>query len=522
MDVQFDGPAVIEDVQVWMPSLLFQNTLWVTATSLAAERGSHNMGSVKLSVPLDHRHLPYLIQEAHGRVRPPSPEGRRQRAGNVRFGAFRVDWDLLSTNECSIVDVVDLLELDDVCKCCPRAGRHGGGRGPGRGRGRGRGQGGGGEGPAGGPRDDGDADADHHNREPGGDDDQELELAGDERVELAIIQNYEEFAAEEDGVGLDVGCDLDMDALQMLDAYKALSFLRQDADRLPDIVSRIDADLNEDPYAESRVDATLNEELMTSLGGVGQGGPAELEAPLAPPVRVPKLQREAWRAHLTAWSCSVVQTGIALEFAGKAWLQAPRVGVMSLVYRTILEDGNPTRSLDFIHWDDIGQKVGRLVRVEGKLVSYTLPKDKQSFAEDDLEFILANTCLQMVRCKGIFRPEMPDYIFRLKEVHELASGSSGEEHATVCELCDRAVRRSPDGHERPLTCPMCLFSKHETCAVEALACLAEADKKPIQTVLSELISVHGWTPTRVEQVVARHASLTAPPGTFCRWCSVLA
>ena len=104
-----------------------------------------------------------------------------------------------------------------------------------------------------------------------------------------------------------------------------------------------------------------------------------------------------------------------LEFAGKDWLQAPRVGVMSLVYRNILADGNPTRSLDFIHWDDIGQKVGRLVRVEGKLVSYTLPKDKQSFAEDDLEFILANTCLQMVRCKGIFRPEMPDYIFRLKE-----------------------------------------------------------------------------------------------------------
>ena len=69
----------------------------------------------------------------------------------------------------------------------------------------------------------------------------------------------------------------------------------------------------------------------------------------------------------------------------KDWLQTPKNGTLSLV---LLHKAAPVldaaigpmdtvANVSLVHWDDVDKQVGRVVRLDGDAVVYTLPMDSK-------------------------------------------------------------------------------------------------------------------------------------------------
>jgi hypothetical protein len=107
--------------ELWFPSMLFKQMLWVTNARLGGDSGSCNLGTVLLTLPLMRRHLPHVVGHALEAIWP---------SGEVRVTVFRLMYDLKSTAESSIVDGFELCSYSPGNP--PKSGksRTGGSRGP--------------------------------------------------------------------------------------------------------------------------------------------------------------------------------------------------------------------------------------------------------------------------------------------------------------------------------------------------------------------------------------------------------
>jgi hypothetical protein len=89
---------------VWMCSMVYRGIMWLTAATICNQTGSALMGSVRVNIPLDHRHLPFVLEEA---LETASVGGRR----SIELVTYDLLYDQHSTAVASIVGC-DVLALD--------------------------------------------------------------------------------------------------------------------------------------------------------------------------------------------------------------------------------------------------------------------------------------------------------------------------------------------------------------------------------------------------------------------------
>ena len=89
---------------VWMCSLVYRSVLWLTSAELISELGSSHLGAVRVGLPLDHRHLPFVLEGAIVAAAP---------AGEVELILWDLRYDLHSTQIASVVGC-EILGFDAV------------------------------------------------------------------------------------------------------------------------------------------------------------------------------------------------------------------------------------------------------------------------------------------------------------------------------------------------------------------------------------------------------------------------
>jgi hypothetical protein len=95
-----------------MCSLVYKGILWLTCASIDSDCGSAGMGAVRTSTPLQHRHLPFLIEEVHDRT--------------VEFVALHLRYDLHKVSTASVVGCDFLMATPDCFSVSARPRRTGG------------------------------------------------------------------------------------------------------------------------------------------------------------------------------------------------------------------------------------------------------------------------------------------------------------------------------------------------------------------------------------------------------------
>ena len=150
-----------------------------------------------------------------------------------------------------------------------------------------------------------------------------------------------------------------------------------------------------------------------------------------------------------------------------------------------------------------------------------------------MQLIVGNTCASMLRATGAGRAQMCGEAIRLKSIHEVASLrmyrlSLGDDAIAAmadeaCVLCSKVRRHWPGGPEMSYQCPACLLHVHDSCAEEALACLARQCVSPF-SFLSGLVlassseTTHQQaTPERISNVF-QGGSCPFSDTCVCVWC----
>ena len=139
--------------------------------------------------------------------------------------------------------------------------------------------------------------------------------------------------------------------------------------------------------------------------------------------------------------------------------------------------GGGRSCLQWVHWDDVHQFLGRVVCLDSaNRVIWQHPSTRKSFAPEvasgTLQVLIPNTGVTMVRATGEFRAEMHTAILRVREkVAALVldddpphfdSSAIGSPSSCSCVVCGSVGNSA---RERPQTmCAFCLLLAHQACA----------------------------------------------------------
>ena len=139
--------------------------------------------------------------------------------------------------------------------------------------------------------------------------------------------------------------------------------------------------------------------------------------------------------------------------------------------------GGGRSCLQWVHWDDVHQFLGRVVCLDSaNRVIWQHPSTRKSFAPEvasgTLQVLIPNTGVTMVRATGEFRAEMHTVILRVREkVATLVldddpphfdSSAIGSPSSCSCVVCGSVGNSA---RERPQTmCAFCLLLAHQACA----------------------------------------------------------
>ena len=139
--------------------------------------------------------------------------------------------------------------------------------------------------------------------------------------------------------------------------------------------------------------------------------------------------------------------------------------------------GGGRSCLQWVHWDDVHQFLGRVVCLDSaNRVIWQHPSTRKSFAPEvasgTLQVLIPNAGVTMVRATGEFRAEMHTAILRVREkVAALVldddpphfdSSAIGSPSSCSCVVCGSVGNSA---RERPQTmCAFCLLLAHQACA----------------------------------------------------------
>jgi hypothetical protein len=114
-----DGEDIIF-TEFWFLCMVYKHMMWVSSAAAGLDSGSYGSGTVVLSVPLRHRHLPHVLDYCVDVAA----------QGEIRMTILRVAYDLHSTTVTSIVDSEQVLSYFPARPTAPTARPRGAGSRP--------------------------------------------------------------------------------------------------------------------------------------------------------------------------------------------------------------------------------------------------------------------------------------------------------------------------------------------------------------------------------------------------------
>ena len=285
--------------------------------------------------------------------------------------------------------------------------------------------------------------------------------------------------------------------------------LRSDPDLAPQVLDRL-AEATAAAHAQGpsrHLEEQVHEELLNMaleadlLGhsiGSSATPAAEHDAPICPPHPAHEIDDNI----MYRWADALLRTVDAIVRVSKEPYTHLGPGCVSLVESTERVEKESEsmyeheavfeRCLRWVSWDIVliehgidGRPasktyIGRWTRLdEQSRLLYTHPgiggcnrvdlSDKVN--DGSITFVVSNTTTKMTRARGAMRPEMPQHVLRLRDIHELLCGKSLEYDALTasCAHCGKGLhsewRVALDEDYFFSCCPVCCLWWHEDCLV---------------------------------------------------------
>ena len=220
-------------------------------------------------------------------------------------------------------------------------------------------------------------------------------------------------------------------------------------------------------------------------------------------------------AAASAWACGVKALAGSLVDATSR-LAANRS--LSLVRRFA---STTERSLQWIHWDDVHNMIGRVVYLDARdRVVWQHPSTKQCFRDDAtsgrMVTLIPNAGVGMRRATGPDRTLMPPSIMRALHTFQAAYAGSCVEQQPCC-VCERRCT----ANDNTYLCALCNLWWHASCT-DAL--LNEDSGGCLPSMLQRSLEQHGTTASAVVMQITSCPGLDSflsSPANVCGWCEYL-